>query len=821
MIDHLLGRPSTNWRRTQVFVVIGFWSWYLKTRDGRGPPLPLVRRLNALLDRFTPWQIIIGILTFVYSFRHFDDLLGLSAPEPLAKLYSRKFYRATWIATAFDAGFATAMTIKPKWLRDFASILFSGYYVLFANEADEKLRKYRAVATIEMLRCTWEKTSNPYIRFFTAGDRPRITVSKRFTLDRPAGSRYKRPISVYLYYALPEAGLEHCRDLILDFPGGGFICMTPEHHEERLLRWAIRTGKPILALDYCKAPEYPYPYAINEALDLYRLLHETKGSVIGFKTNDINIVVTGDSAGANLATVMVIKLLEEEKSKRLPLPLSLIYAYPALDFNYTSWMPPMNLKALQHDLSTANLSGILHQKDHLSHCSPLSVVDDVPRPRSRSKGRKRLSLTRSMTRLGLFSPANKSKGSEKDEDAASNADVEPEEDELPLEARAETAEEETPRSLELTRSDSSRRILGTRLTMTSRVGFFNDRIISPSMMRAMALCYVGPQHCPDMATDYYLSPVVMPEHLLARLPPMKICVGERDPLVDDSLVMAGRIREAKQARRSQALLRQRSKHGESLRMSSQAQASDPIIDQTEDDWIELRIIEGYSHGFLQMLQLLPEVAGTIDFMADWISETFKAAHAERRLSTGQKLAFTQSSHTKSGASDPRAKGQSGESESFDDLLSFTPRRRVSNNVSRSGTPTQAHPNDSSPLPRRSTGARAAASSSDETVGPHTPNDDEDGQSDIEAHLSVNKTPKNKAAVASQLIKSAHERALRTIADDTNLQASQTSLKTLSSTPSRTSSPAPPFVDASSLLRKRRDEIIEGMQGAPADSITSP
>jgi hypothetical protein len=30
--------------------------------------------------------------------------------------------------------------------------------------------------------------------------------------------------------------------------------------------------------------------------------------------------------------------------------------------------------------------------------------------------------------------------------------------------------------------------LGTRLTMTSRTGFFNDRIISPSMMRAMAIC---------------------------------------------------------------------------------------------------------------------------------------------------------------------------------------------------------------------------------------------------------------------------------------------------------------------------------------------
>lgn len=41
--------------------------------------------------------------------------------------------------TALDAGFATAMSIRWKWLRDIASLAFSGYYLLFANEADEKV----------------------------------------------------------------------------------------------------------------------------------------------------------------------------------------------------------------------------------------------------------------------------------------------------------------------------------------------------------------------------------------------------------------------------------------------------------------------------------------------------------------------------------------------------------------------------------------------------------------------------------------------------------------------------------------------------------
>jgi hypothetical protein len=39
-----------------------------------------------------------------------------------------------------DAGFATAMNIRQKWLRDICSIVFSLYYIIFANEADEKVR---------------------------------------------------------------------------------------------------------------------------------------------------------------------------------------------------------------------------------------------------------------------------------------------------------------------------------------------------------------------------------------------------------------------------------------------------------------------------------------------------------------------------------------------------------------------------------------------------------------------------------------------------------------------------------------------------------
>lgn len=295
MLDQIYGKPSSSWKRTQVLIVLLFWISRI-VRGNAIPSFPLMKRLNKALSKFTPYQIIISTLTTIYAIKNSDKILGLQAPEPLARLYHRDYYRATWIVTALDAGFATAMTVKPKWARDILSVAFSAYYLIFAHEADEKLRKYRALCTVEMLRTTWEKQSNPYIRFLTQGDRPKIGIRKMILLPRPKNSTYSKPITAWLFFDGTEAELAETRHLIFDLPGGGFICMSPEHHEERLVRWTQRTKLPCLSFDYGKAPEYPFPFAINEAYDAYQLLHETQGRLIGMSGKGFGIVMTGDSA---------------------------------------------------------------------------------------------------------------------------------------------------------------------------------------------------------------------------------------------------------------------------------------------------------------------------------------------------------------------------------------------------------------------------------------------------------------------------------------------------------------------------------------------
>ncbi|KAG1878312.1 Alpha/Beta hydrolase protein [Suillus subluteus] len=709
MIDYLLGRPSPSWKRTQVFLVIIFWIWRLLYGSSDAPRFLWLRRANRRLQRFSPWQIIVSTLTAVYAARNLDKITGFGAPEPLARLYSPSYYRATWIAIGLDAGFATAMSIRPKWLKDFCSILFSVYYIIYANEADEKIRRHRAVPTVEMLRTTWEKTTNPYLRLIALT--PRMSLCKKFLLPRPSTSTYDRPLKVHVYFAPPAPQLRQATDLILDFPGGGFVAMTPEHHDERLRSWALRTGKPVLSVDYGKAPEYPYPFAIDECFDVYRAIVMSTGRCIGMSGKRLNIILTGDSAGATLVVGVMIKILQHNAALPattvpLPAPVALVLSYAALDFNFTSWMSPENLQVLRSEQSSGNLPGIhelASQKDHLQHVSPLSMVGD----RKHGSGRRKLHRRRSwkdtlLDFTGVDADAVRSKqvpnrnhstlgmkkkssvvsfgtrarkdsartnpmrhddsgfwaGSESDEDEPVREEDRPLEDRVryvypecvgsgdgahlhqTLEKQQEqlsaAVAEADNKATSTKGEDKKRELIGTRLTMTSRTGYFQDRIIPPSMMRAMAILYIGPHHNPDFATDYFISPILTPAKLLAQFPPLLMQCGEKDPFVDDTVIFAGRVREAKRARKIElelALSGKSARFGETLQMSSAHLESDEGLErlkkerdqlakETEDDWVQMVLFSDWSHGYLQMMSLMSEARAVVEDLADWMEDAF-------------------------------------------------------------------------------------------------------------------------------------------------------------------------------------------------------
>jgi hypothetical protein len=74
--------------------------------------------------------------------------------------------------------------------------------------------------------------------------------------------------------------------------------------------------------------------------------------------------------------------------------------------------------------------------------------------------------------------------------------------------------------------------------------------------------------------------------------------------VDDTVILAGRLRQAKRNKREEARRQAAQKLAQvraGLRMSrtdSSSRNNDPILEEDEDDWLSMRIIEGWGHGFV-------------------------------------------------------------------------------------------------------------------------------------------------------------------------------------------------------------------------------
>ncbi|KAL2698342.1 hypothetical protein AAEP93_011052 [Penicillium crustosum] len=583
-LNHVLGRPSTRFRKIQVFAVVSFWSVYLLRADKHGPPF-----IRALSSRFsgklTTWQTTVIIFLWLYLSRNFAKIVGLECPEPLANMYSRSFFRATWITTGLDAGFWTAMNIKPKWLRDIASLVFTVYYLIAAEQADEKVRRVRATLTLEHLRVSWNKATSPYLWSMAKLLRPRMTQfpARAIRIPRPAQSVYTDPVNAWLYFDGPLSALRDQNLVVLDVPGGGFVAMSPRNSEDKLLAWAGRLKVPILSIDYKKAPEFAYPYALHECYDVYHSIVATNGRCMGLsgKTRP-RILVTGESAGGNLAVGMTLMVLQSAMAQGwrgedvLPAPDGVVLGYPALNMRVESWMSDEQMSLIQEKSTRQTNRGVLQRKQDqyrklTPFTSPGGSVDD----------------------LTAISPPEKANDTKEANVATQAAES--------LEKKLQKNEQIAPNPA--AKAEDEVKPIKTRLAVSSMITYVHDRILTPEMTRAMIILYIGPHHRPDFNTDFLLSPVLAPDALLARFPKTYIMTGERDPLVDDTVIFAGRLRQAK-------LHHFRERQDLGLERANRS--------FNERNHVEISLIPGISHGFMQMAGFFPDAWKYIHRSADWL-----------------------------------------------------------------------------------------------------------------------------------------------------------------------------------------------------------
>jgi len=201
-------------------------------------------------------------------------------------------------------------------------------------------------------------------------------------------------------------------------------------------------------------------------------------------------------------------------------------------------------------------------------------------------------------------------------------------------------------------------------------------------MRAMAILYIGPHRDPDFQTDYHISPILAPNELLVQFPPLLMQCGEKDPFVDDTVIFAGRVREAKRARKAEldlAIAGKSARFGEGLRMSvaetegarlaAMKKERARLGRESEEDWVQMVLFSDWSHGYLQMANLMKEAKGVIEELGEWIDEGF----VRFRTEPGE------SGEASSGVSMPLAGRTSpftSETEDDGSMITFVPRRQT-------------------------------------------------------------------------------------------------------------------------------------------------
>jgi acetyl esterase/lipase len=108
--------------------------------------------------------------------------------------------------------------------------------------------------------------------------------------------------------------------VVLYFHGGGFFMSSPVEHRGFTWRMAKACAGRVLAVDYRKAPDHAFPAWLDDAFAAYKEL-----LAAGHSPSDI--VVSGDSAGGNIALALAHRLRRDG----LPMPGKLVLFSPWAD----------------------------------------------------------------------------------------------------------------------------------------------------------------------------------------------------------------------------------------------------------------------------------------------------------------------------------------------------------------------------------------------------------------------------------------------------------------------------------------------------------
>ena len=539
-----LGRPSRTYRRLQ-FLIPAVIAYYKLVR-------PFIKEHSSK----GLFKFLLAVLVIYRCVRNLPLIIGIDPPETRSG-FSRDYYRATWITTAMDAGFWSCLKIKWKWLRDIASVLVTGYYLIAYETATAKCAKFRAQPTVHLLKSSWEKQNNWIFKAVIKLNLPSMGYTTIINVPRHSDEWGYDEQDVnttqtitHLYFDGTPESFKNQRDFILFVPGGGWVATDPTSHEEYIYDLVKFSKLPLIALNYLKAPKYPFPYALEECLAFYKQFMTTNGTCIGLHPINENrrIVLLGDSAGGNIACGLVVKCIEQQ----FQVPHHFIMMYPCLNLDLKCWLEPDHIDLLNaKELRSVNSFLDTTTGEHRQTKSFVNLTSMSPIETKRNK-----SYFDLQSKVLDYQKRDEYKEPSIWTAFGNRDDIEHEINLKQLNSSAQLAsvsatnmkrfDHDINHSSPATVSYLQREENRGHIALTSRICFFQDKILPAELMRALVLLYLKNSPIdPQINTNYVLSPLLAPNSILQKFPKLSILVGDRDPILDDSIIFSAKVRRAK------------------------------------------------------------------------------------------------------------------------------------------------------------------------------------------------------------------------------------------------------------------------------------
>ena len=187
-----------------------------------------------------------------------------------------------------------------------------------------EIQKYLDIQVAAGLPAAWEAPID-VIRAYTQGRikmagpaEPILKVENRYI----AGPTSDLHIRIYT----PTASKN--QPALIYFHGGGWVLNFIDIYDAALHRIANQSGAVVVAVNYQKAPEHPFPTPFN---DCFATLEWVIKNAESLNIDSHKIGVGGESAGANLAAAVALKTRDLE----IKLAVQLL-VYPCLDRDFST-----------------------------------------------------------------------------------------------------------------------------------------------------------------------------------------------------------------------------------------------------------------------------------------------------------------------------------------------------------------------------------------------------------------------------------------------------------------------------------------------------